>query len=131
MINKTVLIKVIAFLCGNIQDPGGLNLAILIAVNKLSIHAQMPHAVCRDLPGQSHRHHLFLGGHKTPGLVDDVVNGIDSFLNGADPSLIHHFMENPVFLLQGIITGLHHLKKVLKIPIALQALSDTLRIFQI
>jgi len=34
MINKTVLIKVIAFLCGNIQDPGGLNLAILIAGNK-------------------------------------------------------------------------------------------------
>ena len=60
-----------------------------------------------------------------------MKNGLDSFFYDRQPPLIHNLVENTVFLLQGIITGLHHLKKVLKIPIALQALSDTLRIFQI
>ena len=37
MINKTVLIQIIALLCGHIKNTGWLNLPVLIGRNKLGI----------------------------------------------------------------------------------------------
>ena len=59
MVYKPILIQVVALFCGHIQNPRRLNIPFFVRSYKLCIHAQMPHAVCGNLLGQSHRHHLF------------------------------------------------------------------------
>ena len=92
MIDKAVFIQIIAFLRTDIQHTGRLNVSVLTAGDELRIHAQMPYTVRSDFPGKCHRHNLLLGGHKTTGLLNNVIDGIQTLLNHGKPAFIHYLM---------------------------------------
>ena len=131
MIDKTVFIHIIAFFNRNIQNSCRLDIPVLIACDKLGIHTQMPNAVRSDLLCQSHRNNLLTGRNKSPWLIYDLINRIKALLNRCQPSLIDNFMKHLIRLMKSVVTGLNHLKQILKIPVIFQGLSHTADIFQI
>ena len=129
MIDESVLVEVVGLLSGHIQDSGRLDVSVLVACDELGVHAQVTHAVCADLLGKGNRHNLFLGGNESSGLFDDGVDGVETFLNGGKPSLIHDLVKDSVVVLELVVACLNHLKKVPEIPVVLQRLTDFIRIF--
>ena len=89
----------------------------------------MPDAVGGDLPGQSHGDHLLIGGNEPPGMLGDPVQGVQTFLDDAQPPLVHLLVQDFVGLLQGGTAGLYHLEQILEIPVVFQRLSDLIHIF--
>ena len=123
MVYKTVFVQVIAFFRRYVQDTGRLDLPVFVRCDKLGILAQMPHAVCGDLLSQSNRNHLLGGCDKTPRFVHNIKDCFDSLFHYGKPPFVHHFVKYPVLLLQGVVTRLHHLKQILKIPVIFQGFS--------
>ena len=85
----------------------------------------MAYTVRRDFFCKCHRHNLFGGRNKTPRFFHNMKNGLDSFFYDRQPPLIHNLVENTVFLLQGIVARLYHLKKILEVPVVFQFLDPT------
>ena len=131
MIDEPVFVKIIGLLCGHIQHSGGLNISVFVAGNKLCVHAQMADTVRGDLFCQCHRYDFLRGRNKPPGLFDNIVYGVKTFLNGGKPALIHDLMQYLRRLVQRIFTALHHFKEILKIAVIFQCAAYRIDIIQI
>ena len=123
MINKTVLIQIIAFLRRHIQNLRRLDLArsAFAAINCVFwLKWRTLSAV------------IFFASATGTTSSDVVINrlGLSTILKIAvSPSsttvshvLIHYLVQNPVLLLQRIVSCLNDLKQILKIPVILQVL---------
>ena len=117
MIYKPVLVKIVGLLRGDIQYPGRLDISVLGIGNKLCVAAQMSDTVGSDLSGKRNRNHLFLGGNKSPRLLNDLIDGIQTVLNGLDPPFIHDLMKNLSLVLNNIFAGTDHFKQILKVSV--------------
>ena len=129
MVDKPVLIQVIALLCRDIEHARRLDIAVLITRDELRVHAQMAHTVRRDLLRQRDRHDLLRCRDEPARLVHDIENRVDAFLDHLQPRLIDDLVQYPVLLVNRILPGLHHLKQILKIPVFLERTFYLLRIF--
>ena len=131
MVNKAVLIQVVAVLRGDVQNFCWLNVAVLVGGDELCVLAEMAHTVRRDLLRQRHRHDLLARGNKAARVGDDGIDGVKAVLDGRKPLLVHHFMQQLVVLGQRGASGLRHGKQVLEIAVLLQRRADLVHIFQI
>ena len=131
MVDKAVFVQVVGLLHGDVQDFGGLNVAVFAAGNKLRVHAQMTDTVRGDLLCQRDGHNFFIAGNEPPGLFGDLIQGIQAVLDDAQPPLIHLLMQNLVILLQGGASCLHHFEHILEIAVFFQCSSNLIDIFQV